>query len=188
MRCLRAFSWARIIARSLLSQGLHTPIIDQDTFEAVQRGLQSAAIARKGRSANTAFTLAGRLHDDAGDRMSPSHARKEGARYRYYVSQALIQHRRAEGGTIARASAPEIEAAVESACPALDEIVRITLHRDHLVIEVRSPDEDGAWFRTRFIYSNQPFTEPGEVSARFARSSRSSYAILTRNASVQSAI
>ena len=142
------FYLGEIVWRGVAYQGPHTPIIDPETFKAVQRGLQSAAIARKGRSANTAFTLVGRLHDDAGNRMSPSHARKQGSRYRYYVSQALIQHRKAEARSIARVSAPESEAAVASAFPALEAVLRVTLHRDHLAIEVRSPDEAGA---TRFI-------------------------------------
>jgi hypothetical protein len=30
--------------------------------------------------------------------MSPSHANKRGVRYRYYVSQALLQNRKAEAG------------------------------------------------------------------------------------------
>jgi site-specific DNA recombinase len=41
--------------------------------------------------------------------MSPAHANKKGARYRYYVSQALLQNRKAEAGSIARVPAPEIE-------------------------------------------------------------------------------
>lgn len=57
--------------------------------------------------------------------VSPSHARKNGARYRYYVSQALIQHRKTEAGSIARVSAPEIEAAVMAARPSLDAIARV---------------------------------------------------------------
>jgi site-specific DNA recombinase len=34
--------------------------------------------------------------------MSPTHANKKGVRYRYYVSQALLQNRKAEAGSIAR--------------------------------------------------------------------------------------
>jgi site-specific DNA recombinase len=44
-----------------------------------------------------------------GNRMSPTHANKKGVRYRYYVSQALLQNRKAEAGGIARVPAPEIE-------------------------------------------------------------------------------
>jgi len=38
--------------------------------------------------------LAGKLFDDRGNRMSPSHAAKGGRRYRYYVSQAILQGRK----------------------------------------------------------------------------------------------
>jgi site-specific DNA recombinase len=41
--------------------------------------------------------------------MNPTHANKRGLRYRYYVSQALLQNRKAEAGGIARVPAPEIE-------------------------------------------------------------------------------
>ncbi|KRE03239.1 resolvase [Bosea sp. Root670] len=128
------FYLGEIVWRGASYRGAHEPIISPEMFDAVQRGIQAAAIARKGRTANTAFSLAGLLHDDAGNRMSPSHARKNGARYRYYVSQALIQHRKAEAGSIARISAPEIEAAVLAACPTPESITRVTLHRDCLAI------------------------------------------------------
>ena len=130
-----------IVWRGISYRGAHVPIVDLQTFDAVQRALATAAIDRKGRSANTAFTLAGLLHDDAGNRMSPSHARKNGARYRYYVSQALIQHRKAEAGSIARVSAPEAEAAVLAAMPNPNQIARIVLQQDCLFIELRSQDE-----------------------------------------------
>ncbi|AMJ63659.1 resolvase [Bosea sp. PAMC 26642] len=137
------FYLGEIVWREVSHRGAHTPIVAPEVFEAVQRGLHTAAVARKGRAANTVFTLAGLLHDDAGHRMSPSHSRKKGARYRYYVSQALLQHRKAEAGSIARISAPEIEAVVLSASPRLDEIAKVSLHRDCLVIELLSPGNAG---------------------------------------------
>lgn len=130
-----------IVWRGASYRGAHVPIVDHETFNAVQRALATAAIDRKGRSANTAFTLARLLHDDAGNRMSPSHARKNGARYRYYVSQALIQHRKEEAGSIARISAPEIEAAVLAEAPDRNRIARVVLHRDSLLIETRPTDD-----------------------------------------------
>jgi site-specific DNA recombinase len=56
--------------------------------------------------------LTGRIFDDRGNRMSPTHSNKLGVRYRYYVSQALMQKRKAEAGSVARVPAPEIEALV----------------------------------------------------------------------------
>ena len=105
-------------------------------------GLAAAAVERRAVAGNAAFALAGLLHDDAGNRMSPSHACKKGVRYRYYVSQAIIQHRKALAGSVPRISAPEIEAAVlASAVP--DTILRVTLQSDRLTIDCRS-DQTGA--------------------------------------------
>jgi site-specific DNA recombinase len=47
--------------------------------------------------------------------MSPSHANKKGVRYRYYVSHALLQNRKANAGSISRVSAPDVEALVSNA-------------------------------------------------------------------------
>jgi hypothetical protein len=62
--------------------------------------------------------LAGKLFDDRGNRMSPSHAAKGGRRWRYYVSQAVLQGRKHEAGSVARVSALEIEARVTEAARA----------------------------------------------------------------------
>jgi hypothetical protein len=52
--------------------------------------------------------LAGKLFDDRGNRMSPSYATKGGRRWRYYVSQAVLQGRKHEAGSVVRMSAFEI--------------------------------------------------------------------------------
>ena len=44
--------------------------------------------------------------------MTPSHARKNGKRYRYYLSSALIQGQAERAGSVRRVSAPEIETLV----------------------------------------------------------------------------
>jgi site-specific DNA recombinase len=44
--------------------------------------------------------------------MSPTHSNKLGVRYRYYVSHALLQQRKAEAGGVVRVPAPEIESLV----------------------------------------------------------------------------
>jgi hypothetical protein len=41
--------------------------------------------------------------------MSPSHANKKGVRYRYYVSQAVLQNQKDHVGSVARVSAPDVE-------------------------------------------------------------------------------
>src|SRR4029453_3727578 len=89
--------------------GGQEPLLSRDLLEAVQEKLAANAVERQVRLRGSAALLAGRLFDDRGNRMSPTHANKNGVRYRYYVSQALLQNRNAETGSIARAPAPENE-------------------------------------------------------------------------------
>ena len=101
--------------------------------------------------------LTGLIFDDRGNPMSPSHANKKGVRYRYYVSHALLQNRKDASGSIARVSAPDVEALV---CEAVRQeepsdstiadrellqrhIERVTVRPKELEIMLRS-DEDGA--------------------------------------------
>ncbi|MDI1342774.1 MAG: hypothetical protein PSV22_01555 [Pseudolabrys sp.] len=56
--------------------------------------------------------LTGRLFDDRGNRMGPTHTRKGSIKYRYYLSSALIDGRPNEAGTVDRVPAAEIEAVV----------------------------------------------------------------------------
>jgi site-specific DNA recombinase len=57
----------------------------------------------------------GRIFDDRGNRMSPSHSRKGATRHRYYVSSALIQGRPRTAGSVARVPAVKIEVAIVDA-------------------------------------------------------------------------
>jgi site-specific DNA recombinase len=103
------FYIGEVTYRSEVHRGEHEPILTRALFEAVQEKLAANAVARQIRLRGSAAPLAGRLFDDRGNRMSPTHANKKGARYRYYVSQALLQNRKAEAGSIARVPAPETE-------------------------------------------------------------------------------
>ena len=47
--------------------------------------------------------------------MSPTHANKGGAHYRYYVSQAVLQNKPPPSGSVGRVPAAEIEALVVAA-------------------------------------------------------------------------
>ena len=55
----------------------------------------------------------GIIFGDRGNRMSPTHGQKKGwIRYRYYTSCVMAQGRKAEAGSLPRASAPAIESLV----------------------------------------------------------------------------
>jgi site-specific DNA recombinase len=71
--------------------GDHPAIIEQDVWDKAQAQLASNVTARRtGASAKDPSLLAGLLIDRAGNRMTPSHAVKDGKRYRYYVSNNLV--------------------------------------------------------------------------------------------------
>jgi site-specific DNA recombinase len=101
-----------VVYRGDVHRGEHATILDRDLFEAVQAKLAEGAVERKARLRTSPAILTGRIFDDRGNRMSPAHANKRGVRYRYYVSQALLQNRRAEAGSVARVPAPEVEGLV----------------------------------------------------------------------------
>jgi site-specific DNA recombinase len=65
--------------------------------------------------ADSEAMLLGRIFDDRGNRMTPSHCRKTGTKYRYYTSSALSQGQPELAGSISRVPAPEIENVVGAA-------------------------------------------------------------------------
>jgi site-specific DNA recombinase len=99
----------RLIHKAQVHEGLHGPIVDQETWDRVQSLLAEHAQNRAGARQDSDALLAGKFFDDRGNRMSPSHATKGGRRYRYYVSQAVLQGRKEDAGSIFRVPAMEIE-------------------------------------------------------------------------------
>jgi hypothetical protein len=90
--------------------GEHEPIIDQLLWDAVQAQLASNSAQRKASGkAQQPSLLAGMLFDGDGSRMTPSHAVKNGTRYRYYVSRSPITKDRTGYSAGLRLPAAEIE-------------------------------------------------------------------------------
>jgi site-specific DNA recombinase len=109
------FYIGEVVYRGEVHPGKQQPIVDKELFEAVQAKLKDRAVARKVRRSRSPSFLSGLLFDDRGNLMSPSHANKKGVRYRYYVSQSVLQNRKDEAGSIARVAAPAIEQLVIAA-------------------------------------------------------------------------
>jgi hypothetical protein len=101
----------------------------------------------------TGAPLIGLLFDDAGNRMSPSHTRKNGVRYRYYTTLALLHGRPEQSGSVDRVPAAEVEAAIADAIrnhlqlpselsPAdliRTYVARVEVRPRQLVVEFRGP-------------------------------------------------
>ena len=93
--------------------GQHTAILDADLWQKVQDRLAANRNpTSRLRRARDPSPLAGRLYDPEGRKMRPSLANKKGRRYRYYVSETLIEDGVAHGARGWRIPAGELEAAV----------------------------------------------------------------------------
>src|SRR5437868_2720147 len=106
------FYIGEVVYRGDIHRGEHEPILDSALFAAVQGKLADQAVARRCRLRSLPALLTGRLFDHRGNRMSPTHANKGGARYRYYVSQAVLQRKPQPSGLVSRVPAAEIEVLV----------------------------------------------------------------------------
>ena len=138
----------------------HEPIIDNALFDAVQAKLAENLNRAANRKAKSGALLMGKIFDDRGNPMSPSHAVKKGARYRYYVSSPIAQGRKDEAGSIAKVPAEPVEQLVlseirrrggdrrQTALSDRDLIVgrldRLVVRADHIEIRRKNEAADGA--------------------------------------------
>ena len=90
--------------------GNHPAIIDRETWDKTQALLDENRQGgkRKPRTTKTSV-LAGLLFDAEGTLYTPTHASKNGRRYRYYTSQAVIQKKLPHA--MPRIPAPDLESA-----------------------------------------------------------------------------
>jgi site-specific DNA recombinase len=134
-------------------KGEQPAILDKDLFDAVQDKLNEQVNNHKAKWTKSEGLLIGRLFDDRGNRMSPSHARRGNVKYRYYLSSALLQGTAAGAGSVRRVPAAEIEALVvksvrddlRPAQPIDDRgllhthVARVEVQPDQLVIHLAEP-------------------------------------------------
>ena len=70
-----------------LYPGQHEAIIDRELWDRVQAKLIGGSAKRRGSKRKTASSaLIGKILDEQGNALTPSHANKRGQRYRYYVT------------------------------------------------------------------------------------------------------
>lgn len=72
--------------------GQHPGIIEPDLWERVQAKMMAAGARPRGRgvSSTDARILTGKLRDETGDLLTPTHTQRRGRRFAYYVSNRLI--------------------------------------------------------------------------------------------------
>ena len=93
--------------------GQHAAIIDPTIWQQVQ-----TLITRNKHNSDTRTAakdpslLAGLIFDDKQNPMSPTHTRKHNRRYRYYISQAVLQFKEKDTGSVIRIAAHIVESLV----------------------------------------------------------------------------
>ncbi|MGA8294905.1 MAG: recombinase family protein, partial [Rhodoplanes sp.] len=106
------FYIGEIVFKGEVFLGEQPAILDRDLFDAVRAKLSEHLNNHTAARAKSESPLIGRIYDDRGNRMSPSHARKQGIRYRYYVSSPLLQGHAGHAGSVRRVPAAEVEVLV----------------------------------------------------------------------------
>jgi site-specific DNA recombinase len=121
--------------------GATIPIVDRDLFEAVQAKLAEQQNNHIKTRAKSDALLTGLIYDDRSNRMCPSRARKNGMRYRYYVSLPLLQGQPDKVGSVHRVPAVEIEKVVGDvlrrefeAAPEIDQSALIKMHLNRVEV------------------------------------------------------
>jgi site-specific DNA recombinase len=144
------FYIGQVIFKSEILAGEQPAIVDRGLFDAVQAKLTNQVNRHKTARVKSEAVLAGRIFDDRGNRMTPSHVRKRGIKYRYYLSSALLQGQPERAGVVSRIPAAEIEslvmrsvrdrlnpsADIEDAALINTHVARVEVQSDRLVIEL----------------------------------------------------
>jgi DNA invertase Pin-like site-specific DNA recombinase len=167
------FYIGEVVYKGEILPGEQSAIIDRDLFGAVQAKLAEQQNNHTKTRAKSEAALMGRIFDDRGNPMSPSHARKKGVRYRYYVSLPLLQGRPNQAGSVHRLPATEIEHVVGAAvrrefnvAPGIDchdliktHLNRVEVQARQLVIELKSPAQEGDYDYDRKLIQ-VPWSKP----------------------------
>jgi site-specific DNA recombinase len=144
--------------------GEQPAILDRDLFDAVQAKLNDQRNHHTVTRAKSEALLIGRIYDDRGNRMTPSHARKRGIKYRYYLSSPLLHGQTGRVGLVRRVPAAEVEALVECAVRAhlgdptesegrdliRNHVVRVEVQADQLAVELKA-DPPNAMDHNRLV-------------------------------------
>jgi DNA invertase Pin-like site-specific DNA recombinase len=176
------FYVGEVIFKGETLPGEQTAIVDRDLFDAVQAKLNEQVQGHKATRMKSETLLAGRIFDDRGNRMSPTHARKNGIKYRYYISAALVQGKADQAGAVSRISANDIEAIIsdalrkhlgahadsEDAALVRAHVVRVEVRSDRLIvdlIDVTSTDrkEKGRLDRIEVPWRKMPTVRRREI-------------------------
>jgi hypothetical protein len=107
------FYIGEVLYKGEICPGPQPALMDRELFDAVQARLTEQRSHNVTTKTRSDAPLRGMLFDDAGNAMVPTHATKQGVRYRYYVSLPYLRGvTKPPVGAVVRVPATEIETAV----------------------------------------------------------------------------
>ncbi len=106
------FYVGEVVFKGEVLAGEQPAIVDRGLFDAVQAKLSEQRSGLTTTRLKSEALLMGRIFDDRGNRMSPTHAHRRGIKYRYYLSSAILSGQAERAGSMRRVPAGEIEALV----------------------------------------------------------------------------
>jgi hypothetical protein len=146
------FYIGEVVFKGEVLPGEQPAILDRDLFDAVQAKLTDHRNNQTVARGKSDALLTGRIYDDRGNRMTPSHVRKAGIKYRYYLSSSLLHGQPGRAGSVRRVPAAEVEALIASAVREHIEdsaerndgdlirshVVRVEVQADQLAVELKA--------------------------------------------------
>jgi site-specific DNA recombinase len=171
------FFVGEIVYKGEVLPGPQPLILDRALFDAVQAKLAEQHNNHVQSRLKSEALLVAKIYDDRGHRMSPSHSRNKGVRYRYYISLPLLDGRPEEAGSISRVPAAEIEYLVAHAvrCELAIErkvterelidgyVARIEVQETEVLIDLREAGPDAKTLR--IPWQKRPFKRRRELLA-----------------------
>lgn len=170
--------------------GEQPAIMERALFDSVQQKLTDQWTTRSTTRNASDHLLTGLLFDDIGHRMVPTHATKAGVRYRYYVSFPHLhgESRTASVGSVSRVPANDVENVVVKSLnehlialkekpafsrshigdgkAALEQVARIDVHEDRLVVRLKSADDEQTSDATNDYLLSIPWQKPPSRKSR----------------------
>ena len=149
------FYIGEVVFKGEVLPGEQPAILDRDLFDAVQAKLNDQRNNHLVARVKSESLLIGRIYDDRGNRMTPTHVRKGRIKYRYYLSSPLLHGQPGRAGSVRRVPAAEVEALVASRLRGHIEdpeerddrdlirnhIVRVEVQAEQLVVELKAPKQ-----------------------------------------------
>jgi hypothetical protein len=103
----------RICHKGQVFDGQHPAIIAPELWDGLQEILVASATKGRGSKCKVLQSvLAGKLFDETGDRLTPTHSQKNGKRLRYYISHRLVKDRSRKHPDAWRLPAEQLESVI----------------------------------------------------------------------------